>query len=54
LIHLVSANGDLMVAAATRCGKTATFALPLIRRVQDGGNGRTCVFLFSSTRESAA
>jgi superfamily II DNA/RNA helicase len=38
LIHLVSANGDLMVAAATRCGKTATFALPLIRRVQDGGS----------------
>ena len=43
-----------MVAAATRCDKTTAFLLSLIPRVQDGGNGRTCVFLLSSTRESVA
>jgi len=54
VVPLALAGGDLIATAETGSGKTAAFLLPLIQRLQGGGNRRTRALILSPTREIAA
>jgi len=54
VIPLALAGGDLIATAETGSGKTAAFLLPLIKRLQDDGNGHTRALILCPTREIAA